>query len=90
MTKHSEVYLAHLHASKGFHAARYPMHGQDLQIRRSILPHSEGGVSTSWRPRQGASILSIGDVLRANVRFTFSARGAFSPSVHSYACIRVS
>lgn len=47
MMEHSEVYLAHLYAGKGNSRARYPCIDSIVLLRRSMLPHSEGGVFTS-------------------------------------------
>ena len=54
------MHLAYLHEWKGFYAARYPMHQQDLPTRRSIIPHSEGVVFISWHPSQGALFVLSG------------------------------
>lgn len=35
------------------------MHQQDLTIRRSILPHSEGGTFTSWYSSQDADFILL-------------------------------
>ena len=54
------MHLAYLHEWKGFYAARYPMHQQDSPTRRSILPHSEGGIFISWHTSQGALVILSG------------------------------
>ena len=54
------MHLAYSHEWKGFYAARYPMHQQDLPTRRSILPHSEGGIFVSWHPSQDALFILSG------------------------------